>query len=170
MISRRADEANEAGHLLESRWFLIPIRVSVTASPHRLKHRPVKMPHKRYNPASQADTNPPTTTTVTSTSRTTVTPLQNTDQAKDSAAMADKLRTQQQLEALQAKHVGTGHADTTKFEWTSNIHRDTLASIIGHPPLLQYVATGMGLPREIVRKNLLEKMIRPVGPPPEVQD
>ncbi|KAK5131509.1 hypothetical protein LTR04_004910, partial [Oleoguttula sp. CCFEE 6159] len=146
------------------------IQVSVTASPHRLKHRPVKMPHKRYNPASQADTNPPTTTTVTSTSRTTVTPLQNTDQAKDSAAMADKLRTQQQLEALQAKHVGTGHADTTKFEWTSNIHRDTLASIIGHPPLLQYVATGMGLPREIVRKNLLEKMIRPVGPPPEVSD
>ncbi|TKA71421.1 hypothetical protein B0A49_03934 [Cryomyces minteri] len=128
------------------------------------------MPHKRYNPASQAGTNSLNTTTITSTSRTTVTPPQNTDQAKDSAVMADKLRTQQQLEALQAKHVGTGHADTTKFEWTSNIHRDTLASIVGHPPLLQYVAIGMGLPREIVRKNLLEKMIRPVGPPPEVSD
>ncbi|KAK3641403.1 hypothetical protein LTR56_006913 [Elasticomyces elasticus] len=39
--------------------------------------------------------------------------------------MADKLRTQQQLEALQNKYIGTGHADTTKHEWTSNIARDS---------------------------------------------
>jgi splicing factor 3B subunit 5 len=29
--------------------------------------------------------------------------------------MADKLRTTQQLEQLQARYVGTGHADTTKL-------------------------------------------------------
>ncbi|KAL1995596.1 hypothetical protein VTN49DRAFT_1783 [Thermomyces lanuginosus] len=48
--------------------------------------------------------------------------------------MADKLRTLQNLEALQARYVGTGHADTTKYEWTSNIVRDSYASYIGHPP------------------------------------
>ena len=29
---------------------------------------------------------------------------------------ADKLRAQQQLEQLQSRYIGTGHADTTKFE------------------------------------------------------
>ncbi|MCJ1398203.1 hypothetical protein MMC11_001400 [Xylographa trunciseda] len=85
-------------------------------------------------------------------------------------AMADKLRTQQQLEQLQARYVGTGHADTTKFEWTSNIHRDSYASYVGHPPLLEYMAIGMGEPKEKVRAMMIEKMIQPVGKPPEVQD
>jgi len=83
---------------------------------------------------------------------------------------ADKLRTQQQLEALQTRYVGTGHADTTKFEWTSNIFRDTYASYIGHPPLLEYMAIGLGEPREKVRAQMIERMIRPAGKPPEVQD
>ncbi|KAF2476910.1 splicing factor 3B, subunit 5, partial [Lindgomyces ingoldianus] len=81
--------------------------------------------------------------------------------------MADKLRAQQQLENLQAKYIGTGHADTTKFEWTSNIARDSLASYIGHPPMLQYMAIGTGQPREKMRIQLLERMIQPVGPPPK---
>jgi splicing factor 3B subunit 5 len=81
---------------------------------------------------------------------------------------ADKLRTQQQLEQLQARYVGTGHADTTKFEWSSNIHRDSLASYVGHTPLLSYMAIGLGEPREKVRAMLLEKMVQPAGKPPEV--
>jgi splicing factor 3B subunit 5 len=83
--------------------------------------------------------------------------------------MADKLRAQQQLEALQARYVGTGHADTTKFEWTSNIARDTYASYVGHPPVLEYIALGMGEAREKVRVRMIEKMIQPVGKPPEVR-
>ena len=115
---------------------------------------------------------------------------------------ADKLRAQQQLEALQARYVGTGHADTTKFEWTSNIQRDSYASYVGHPPLLSYMAVGMGECREKVRAGFIEvccylgvgqrlresrqfeirgwvydymliglqKMIQPVGKPPEVQE
>ncbi|THW20029.1 hypothetical protein D6D23_07001 [Aureobasidium pullulans] len=83
--------------------------------------------------------------------------------------MADKLRTTQQLEALQNKYVGTGHADTTRFEWTSNIQRDSLASYVGHPPLLSYMTLAMGEgTREEMRVKLIEKMVRPVGPPPEV--
>lgn len=84
--------------------------------------------------------------------------------------MADKLRTTQQLEALQNKYVGTGHADTTRFEWTSNIQRDSLASYVGHPPLLSYMTLAMGEgTREEMRVKLIEKMVRPVGPPPEVR-
>jgi splicing factor 3B subunit 5 len=82
--------------------------------------------------------------------------------------------------------VGTGHADTTKFEWASNIHRDSYASYVGHPPLLEYMAIGMGEAKEKVRAQMIEvslllqlprhpadtaqKMIQPVGKPPEVQD
>ncbi|CAF9927988.1 MAG: hypothetical protein GOMPHAMPRED_004567 [Gomphillus americanus] len=84
--------------------------------------------------------------------------------------MADKLRTQQQLEQLQARYVGTGHADTTKFEFVTNIHRDSLASYIGHPPLLSYMAIGLGEPREKVRAMLIEKMVQPAGKPPVGED
>lgn len=80
--------------------------------------------------------------------------------------MADKLRTQQQLEALATRYIGTGHADTTKFEWTSNIHRDSLASYVGHPPMLSYMSVGLGQAKELTRMQCLEKMIRPVGAPP----
>jgi splicing factor 3B subunit 5 len=52
--------------------------------------------------------------------------------------------------------VGTGHADTTRFEWASNIQRDSYASYIGHPPLLSYMAIGMGECREKVRSMMIE--------------
>ena len=83
---------------------------------------------------------------------------------------ADKLRTQQQLESLQNKYIGTGHADTTKHEWTSNIARDSYASYQGHAPLLHYMAIGMGMPMERVRMQCMEKMVLPVGPAPAVED
>lgn len=82
--------------------------------------------------------------------------------------MADKLRAQQQLESLQARYIGTGNSDTTKFDWTSNIARDSLSSYIGHPPMLQYMSIGLGQSRERTRIQLLERMIQPVGKPPEV--
>ena len=81
--------------------------------------------------------------------------------------MADKLRTLQQLEALQAKYIGTGHADTTRHEWTNNIVRDSYASYVGHAPLLGYMALGMGESREVVRGQMIEKMVRGVGAPPQ---
>jgi splicing factor 3B subunit 5 len=77
-------------------------------------------------------------------------------------SQADKLRAQQQLEQLQARYVGTGHADTTKFEWTSNIQRDSFASYVGHPPLLSYMAIGMGECREKVRAHMVEVSVAPV--------
>jgi splicing factor 3B subunit 5 len=83
---------------------------------------------------------------------------------------ADKLRTQQQLEALQNKYIGTGHADTTKHEWTSNIMRDSYASFQGHPSMLLYMSVGMGSNVEAVRRHCMENMVLPVGPPPATED
>ncbi|KAL2269457.1 hypothetical protein VTJ83DRAFT_1641 [Remersonia thermophila] len=80
--------------------------------------------------------------------------------------MADKLRNQQELERLQAKFVGTGHPDTTSWEWKSNIYRDTYSSIAGHPPLLSYLALAENEPVAKVRARMIRKMFHPVGPPP----
>ncbi|EMD00766.1 hypothetical protein BAUCODRAFT_118503 [Baudoinia panamericana UAMH 10762] len=84
--------------------------------------------------------------------------------------MADKLRTQQQLESLQNKYIGTGHADTTKHEWTSNIARDSYASYQGHPPLLHYMSIGTGQCMERTRMACMEGMVLPVGPAPQTED
>jgi splicing factor 3B subunit 5 len=82
--------------------------------------------------------------------------------ANSCTSQADKLRAQQQLEQLQARYVGTGHADTTKFEWTSNIQRDSYASYVGHPPMLGYMAIGMGECREKVRSRMIEVCEEPL--------
>ncbi|CAN8100612.1 unnamed protein product [Discula destructiva] len=84
--------------------------------------------------------------------------------------MADKLRTQQELERLQAKYIGTGHPDTTSWEWKTNIHRDTKASVVGHAPLLAYMALAQNEPIAKVRAQLIREMVQPVGPPPPRED
>ncbi|KAL4293750.1 hypothetical protein AHAS_Ahas18G0159300 [Arachis hypogaea] len=53
---------------------------------------------------------------------------------------SDRFNINSQLEHLQAKYVGTGHADLNRFEWAVNIQRDSYASYIGHYPLLAYFA------------------------------
>jgi hypothetical protein len=50
------------------------------------------------------------------------------------------------------------------------VQRDSLASYIGHPTMLQYMSIGLGQPRERTRIQMIERMIRPVGPPPEVSE
>ncbi|EJP68389.1 splicing factor 3B subunit 10 [Beauveria bassiana ARSEF 2860] len=84
--------------------------------------------------------------------------------------MADKLRTQQELERLQAKFIGTGHADTTSWEWRTNIHRDTYSSIAGHRPLLSYIALAENEPLTKTRAKMIRKMLQPAGPPPVRED
>lgn len=69
------------------------------------------------------------------------------------------MRTQQELERLQAKYIGTGHPDTPSWEWKTNIHRDTSASIVGHPPMLAYVALAQNEPMARVRAKLIRVCI-----------
>ena len=70
-----------------------------------------------------------------------------------------------QLEHLQSKYIGTGHADTTKWEWLQNQHRDTVASILGHFDMLNHVAIAENENKGRLKFNLIEKMLQPTGPP-----
>jgi splicing factor 3B subunit 5 len=84
--------------------------------------------------------------------------------------MADKLRNQQELERLQAKYVGTGHPDTTSWEWRTNVHRDTLSSVAGHRPMLALMAVAENEPMPKLRAQLIRKMMQPCGPPPNREE
>jgi splicing factor 3B subunit 5 len=68
---------------------------------------------------------------------------------------ADKLRTQQELERLQAKFIGTGHPDTTSWEWKTNIYRDTYSSIAGHPPHAAFIALATNEPVAKVKAEMI---------------
>ena len=46
--------------------------------------------------------------------------------------MSERENLTNNFEVLQNKYVGTGHSDMTRWEWGTNIQRDTLASHIGH--------------------------------------
>ena len=63
---------------------------------------------------------------------------------------------QVQLARVQAKFVGTGHADTSKVQWANNIHRDSIAVYLGSAPLASYLALG----RE--RYEMTEAMYAPL--------
>ena len=58
--------------------------------------------------------------------------------------MGDRFNILSQMEHLQSKYQGTGHADSTKFEWAAHQHRDTFASLMGHQVTLIVV---------VVKKN-----------------
>ncbi|EDO38524.1 predicted protein [Nematostella vectensis] len=81
--------------------------------------------------------------------------------------MTDRYNIHSQLEHLQSKYVGTGHSDTTKFEWLVNQHRDSASAYIGHGNLLDYFALAENETKARVRFNLLEKMLQPCGTPPQ---
>ncbi|KAI3812937.1 hypothetical protein L1987_17650 [Smallanthus sonchifolius] len=83
---------------------------------------------------------------------------------------SDRFNINSQLEHLQAKYVGTGHADMSRFEWAVNIQRDSYASYVGHYPMLAYfaIAENESIGRE--RYNFMQKMLLPCGLPPERED
>ena len=54
------------------------------------------------------------------------------------------------MDHLYAKQVGCGHGDTTKWEFMTNIHRDSLASHVGHYSRLSYMA---GVSNESIGKT-----------------
>ena len=83
---------------------------------------------------------------------------------------ADRYNIHSQLEHLQSKYVGTGHADITKFEWLVNQHRDSFASYIGHPNLVEFFAIAENESKARVKFNFLQKMLQPCGLPSEKEE
>ncbi|ORY97385.1 splicing factor 3B subunit 5/RDS3 complex subunit 10 [Syncephalastrum racemosum] len=82
----------------------------------------------------------------------------------------DRYNINSQIEHLQSKYVGTGHADTIKHEWVVNQHRDSYASYIGHTSLLSYMSIAENECKARVKHKMLEKMVQPCGPPPVRDD
>lgn len=81
--------------------------------------------------------------------------------------MGDRYNIHSQLEHLQSKYIGTGHADTNKWEWLTNQHRDSYVSYMGHFDMNNYFAIAENETKARVRFALMEKMVQPCGPPPE---
>ena len=79
--------------------------------------------------------------------------------------MSERENLTNNFEVLQNKYVGTGHSDMTRWEWGTNIQRDTLASHIGHKSRLLYMAVAQNESSVRTRINFLNKMLRPCGPP-----
>ncbi len=86
------------------------------------------------------------------------------------ASLADRFNVNSQLEHLQAKYVGTGHADMHRFEWAVNIHRDSYASYIGHHPLVSYFAIAENESIGRMKYKYLSNMLIPCGVPPEREE
>ena len=82
----------------------------------------------------------------------------------------DRFNIHAQLEQLYAKYPGTGSADTTKHEWITNIHRDTLASHISSPSRLMYFAVCENQSIAKIRYRLLNQMQNPCGKRPISDD
>ena len=74
--------------------------------------------------------------------------------------MTDRYNIHSQLEHLQSKYIGTGHADTSKWEWLVNQHRDSYCSYMGHFDLLNYFSVAENESKARVRFNLMEKMLQ----------
>ena len=86
-------------------------------------------------------------------------------------AGADRFNINSQLEALQTRYVGTGHADTSKYEWIVNQHRDSLAQYVGKHSMLQYFALAENESTSRVAYEMKQKMLLPCGlPPPPADD
>lgn len=83
------------------------------------------------------------------------------------ATAADRFNINSQLEHLQSRYVGTGHADTNRFEWAVNIHRDSYASYYGHHTMLQYFAIAENESIGRVKYNMMQvsAAIFPTPPP-----
>lgn len=81
--------------------------------------------------------------------------------------MGDRYNIHSQLEHLQSKYIGTGHADITKFEWILNQHRDSYSSYLGHFDMSNFFAIVENETKARVKFNIMEKMIQPCGPPTE---
>ena len=79
------------------------------------------------------------------------------------ASAADRFNINSQLEHLQSRYVGTGHADTNRFEWAVNIHRDSYAAYVGRPTMLQYFAVAENESIGRVRYNMMQVRDRPLA-------
>lgn len=76
--------------------------------------------------------------------------------------MADKVRDSHQYLHLKAKYIGLGNTETSRVEFVTNVHRDTLASLAMHDNLLLYNSVATNTHREVLRQQLIKRMVQPL--------
>ena len=84
--------------------------------------------------------------------------------------LQDRFNVNTQQELLASKYVGTGHPETSKFEWNLQMKRDTYASFLGHHHLAVYQAIGENQSIGRIKYSLKEAMLMPCGVPPQRED
>ncbi|KAK6197561.1 splicing factor 3B subunit 5/RDS3 complex subunit 10 [Scheffersomyces amazonensis] len=80
--------------------------------------------------------------------------------------MADKVKEQNDYNRLKAKYIGLGNADTSRTEFLTNVHRDTLASLSHHQHLVLYNSVILNENPELYRQSLIKKMVSPIQKKP----
>lgn len=79
------------------------------------------------------------------------------------SSAGERFNISSQLEHLQLKYPGTGHADVSKHEWLTHQHRDSLASYVGHASLTHYFAIAQNQSVGRVKYQFMQRMQRPCG-------
>ena len=79
----------------------------------------------------------------------------------------DRFNVNTQSDHVAAKYVGTGHADTNRFEWALNIKRDTYASIVANHSLAAHQAIGEHESIGRIKYQMKQSMLLPCGTAPK---
>ncbi|KAG2734942.1 hypothetical protein G9P44_001156 [Scheffersomyces stipitis] len=76
--------------------------------------------------------------------------------------MADKVKEFNDYNRLKAKYIGLGNPDTTREEFLTNVHRDTLSSLSHHDNLVLYNSVVLNKHPELLRQDMIKKMVQPL--------
>lgn len=75
--------------------------------------------------------------------------------------MADKVKDARLYGANKARYIGLGDADTSREEFLTNMTRDTYALLAQHDSIVHYNAVAMNRSPEVVRQEMIKKMVQP---------
>ena len=73
------------------------------------------------------------------------------------------------LKHHEKKLPGLGNADTPKYKWLTNQHRDSLSSYVDHFDMLNFIAVAENESKARVKYNKIKKMIQSCGPPTQLK-
>lgn len=85
-------------------------------------------------------------------------------------ASQEGLRVATQGDHLTSKYVGTGHPNTTRFEWACNVKRDTSALVVANHSMASYQAIGMNQSIGRVKYQMKQDMLMPCGVAPAQEE
>ncbi|CDO92024.1 unnamed protein product [Kluyveromyces dobzhanskii CBS 2104] len=79
---------------------------------------------------------------------------------------SNKVKEEQEYEAMRKKNPGVGNAKTTEEEWSETISKDSYTSMAMHQGLLEYYTVASGLPS---KRDAELALLRKVANPPKMK-